>query len=404
MNTVLIVEDDQSTREQLARVVGKEGFSVLTAQDGKKALEFITHKKPEIVITDLDLPFVNGMGILSQVKNQFPHIQVIILTACYEENVILPALNQGVLDFLKKPLELDKLIVALGRAKEKMAESKEQACKQALLYIENTFDNGDEIMKVLARTDFQVFKAHDCPQALDIFSNTKIDVVLLDVDLPSPDCVEGLQTLRERSEDFEVIIFYSSGFENKAIAAASLDVFSLLQKPVDSLQLITVINKAIEKQTAARALKYRTRDLELAKFMIAGISQEKGIVINLTHYEQLCTKEFAEQLLHIIPMGLLVVEDNYRILFINKQITNVIGYTPARLDKKFVSHLAKMGIKKIQAEHLTGILQNIFLSQQARIEFIQTGDYSYISCISLTLLLGRKRQKAILLAIRGERK
>ncbi|MFC1585896.1 response regulator [Fibrobacterota bacterium] len=78
---VLVIEDVASTRHQLVRFVGKEGYEVLESDDGKAGLEIFKEHLPEIIITDLKLPGASGLEVLHTAKKIFPSVQVIISTA-----------------------------------------------------------------------------------------------------------------------------------------------------------------------------------------------------------------------------------------------------------------------------------------------------------------------------------
>ena len=119
---VLIAEDDEMARNKLAREIKKEGFSVLTAENGRTAFELFVEENPPIVVTDLKMPEMSGLELLIRVKQILPKAQVILLSAYGDMDTVIQALREGALDYIKKPIELDLLTRALRQARRNVLE------------------------------------------------------------------------------------------------------------------------------------------------------------------------------------------------------------------------------------------------------------------------------------------
>jgi DNA-binding NtrC family response regulator len=119
---VLIAEDDEMARNKLAREIKKEGFSVLTAENGRIAFELFVEENPPIVVTDLKMPEMSGLELLIRVKQILPKAQVILLSAYGDMDTVIQALREGALDYIKKPIELDLLTRALRQARRNVLE------------------------------------------------------------------------------------------------------------------------------------------------------------------------------------------------------------------------------------------------------------------------------------------
>ena len=107
MEKLLIIEDDETARNQLSKVVAKEGFQVFSAATGAEGLEIFHREMPDIIITDLKIGGVDGMEILHTVKRLAPPVQVILVTAFGDYDTVVTALREGALDYLKKPIDLN---------------------------------------------------------------------------------------------------------------------------------------------------------------------------------------------------------------------------------------------------------------------------------------------------------
>jgi DNA-binding response OmpR family regulator len=101
---ILIIEDEGRLRELLASLLKKEGFVVLTAEDGEVGLKIIKEEKPDIVILDLILPKKDGFEVLDQAKasDETKDIPIVVLTNLEEKHNIERALSYGVRAYLIK--------------------------------------------------------------------------------------------------------------------------------------------------------------------------------------------------------------------------------------------------------------------------------------------------------------
>jgi len=119
---VLMIEDDDAARRLLSRAIRKENFKVLEARNGYDGLEVFKKEKPEIIITDLKMPTMNGLEVLQEVKKLSSDVPVILCTAFGETDIAVSALRKGAFDYLQKPIDLDLLIITLERARSKVKE------------------------------------------------------------------------------------------------------------------------------------------------------------------------------------------------------------------------------------------------------------------------------------------
>lgn len=107
---ILLVEDDLFTREAIAHNLSQEGYSVITADDGIQALEVLEHQKVQLIISDILMPNMTGLGLLSILKNfYYDNIPVILISALDKGDVILSAVGLGAADFLVKPIDTNML-------------------------------------------------------------------------------------------------------------------------------------------------------------------------------------------------------------------------------------------------------------------------------------------------------
>ena len=401
---VLVIDDVESAGKQLAKVIRKEGFEVVVAENGRSGLEIFRKELPEIIITDLRMPEIDGLELMHTLKRLSPKVQIILITAFGETDTAIMALHQGVLDYLKKPLDLDQLTVALGRAKENIDEYKAALPFPTLLLAEDEEKTRERLSRVLKKEDWQVFQAADGDEAMDVFRQTKIDIVLMDIRMPKKNGLKTLHEMRGLTSDFEAIILSGYGDEANAIQAMRDGAINFLRKPIDLDQLVIAVEKALEKLNTLRALRYRSRELELSKQLIAKITTEKEIIIDLRDYTRKPALEFVRQLLDALPMGLVVVDRDMKIRYVNHHLLKGIEYQPERIDEEFVKGLVKLGLQGLSLESLISSVNKLFESSPGAVETINTGQYGYLALASVTILGEEKKEEIVLITIRGERR
>ncbi|HEY3252315.1 MAG TPA: sigma-54 dependent transcriptional regulator [Polyangiaceae bacterium] len=112
---ILVVDDEASARSGLSKLLEQEGYSVQTAEDGLVALESIAENAPALVITDLKMPNLDGMGLLAKLRELGLDIPAIVTTAFGEVSVAVHAMRAGAEDYLTKPIDFDALLLAVER-------------------------------------------------------------------------------------------------------------------------------------------------------------------------------------------------------------------------------------------------------------------------------------------------
>ena len=116
MVKILIIDDEKSILDLLSVVFKKEGYTVETALSAKMALELIDKEEFDLVLTDIKLPQMSGMKILQYVKEKYPAMPVVMITAYGTIKQAIEALKMGAMDYIVKPFNMEelKIIVAQG--------------------------------------------------------------------------------------------------------------------------------------------------------------------------------------------------------------------------------------------------------------------------------------------------
>jgi len=123
--TVLIVDDEESARSFVAQAVTDAGYETLQADRLQEAHRYLDAGAADILLLDLFLPDGSGLTLLDRLARENPSPPVIVMTAFGEVEIAVEAMKQGAQDFLQKPLDLERLVSALHRAREIVALRRE---------------------------------------------------------------------------------------------------------------------------------------------------------------------------------------------------------------------------------------------------------------------------------------
>lgn len=118
MEKILIIDDDESIRKTITNYLKRQGYEVLSAPDGQAGVEIAEKEELDLVISDIRMPGLNGLEVLEKVKAMDSHVQVILITAHDDMQSTVLAMQKGAYDYIEKPLEIERLKVAVKRALE----------------------------------------------------------------------------------------------------------------------------------------------------------------------------------------------------------------------------------------------------------------------------------------------
>src|SRR5947207_10569285 len=114
---VTIVDDDRVTCELLAEVFAQEGFATESAQTAEEALAVIGALPPDVVVSDIRLKSrVDGLGLLDGIRQEYPSIPVVLITAFGSIETAIRAVKNGAFDYISKPFEISALVSTVRRA------------------------------------------------------------------------------------------------------------------------------------------------------------------------------------------------------------------------------------------------------------------------------------------------
>lgn len=123
--SALVVEDDPAVQFQTKSFLGRLFTTVETADDGKQGLEKFGEHRYDLVVTDIQMPGMDGLEMVAKIRETAPEVVVVILSAHHEEEFLLRAIEMGVVYYARKPLEMAKFLETIRESMEKVVRKRE---------------------------------------------------------------------------------------------------------------------------------------------------------------------------------------------------------------------------------------------------------------------------------------
>jgi DNA-binding response OmpR family regulator len=257
MATILVVDDELVFCELLKTLLKSHGHEVLTANDGRQAVEAFKRHRPQFTMLDLRMPEMDGLEVLKQIRAIDTKAAVMILTAWGSDALELQARKLGVTDFLSKSLSLDTIVASLQRGlmqpatattarAPKPPEEKTRAPfgmleADTILLVDNKPQTSEHLSRFLSQRGYQVHVAKDGPSVLELVTRVRPQLVVMDMELPGLKGIEVLRTLRAKKYTGGFVMM--TGKEDNTLLKAAFDLGSadILGKPVDPERLLVAI-------------------------------------------------------------------------------------------------------------------------------------------------------------------
>ncbi|MBI2373659.1 MAG: response regulator [Deltaproteobacteria bacterium] len=228
---VLIVDDNADLLENLAQILTEEGVRVLTASNGRRALELIHREEIALVVSDMRMPEIGGLELLRQIRAQRPELVTVMMTAYSQEAAIREARRTQALDVLSKPIPFERLFALIELA---------LSPKARVLVLEDDVDLAANLAELVESVAGCLpMQATTVAEARRIAEVVHLDGAVLDVRLPDGD---GASFAQEDGRSFPTALV--SGFPATNVGLED-ERFQFFEKPFDSSALTSFLSRAI---------------------------------------------------------------------------------------------------------------------------------------------------------------
>lgn len=239
---ILVVDDDQKLLNLLDDTLSSIGYSTTTALGAKAALKTLAGEEFELVISDISMPEIDGLELLSKIRNLYPRMPVIFITGVAKPDIIGRANPEG---FLAKPFRisnLEELIEKTLTGKEDKLDAKHRR----ILVIDDDRNFREMLIEALKVCDYTAIAASTPKEALETLEKVNFDAVVTDIKMPVMDGVSLARTIKDKYPVLPVILitaYYS--FENYSFDDQTKVADGMLQKPFGLELILDLLDRAI---------------------------------------------------------------------------------------------------------------------------------------------------------------
>ncbi len=252
MYRIFLVEDEVVIRKGIANSIPweQEGLQLVgEASDGEVAYPLIRKEKPDILITDIRMPFMDGLELSRLVKKEFPRIKIIILSGYNEFDYAKTAIQLGVTDYLLKPINSSQLLEAIHRVTAQIREEQElsllmeqyrkeqeeTAIREKNRLFQDLVTGNGSVQELLEKADSLMLPLSSAWYNIVLLRTSSIHHADSEY---SPSVVEVEKMLLERIDASECIVF-DRGLEGKALLLQADSEEELREKQEKTLQVFT---------------------------------------------------------------------------------------------------------------------------------------------------------------------
>jgi DNA-binding NtrC family response regulator len=118
---ILVVDDEENARIGLSQLLAREGFLVESVSNGYEALNYLRQQEVNLIISDINMPEMNGITFLKELNKTFPKSNVIMMTAYGGVESYIEAMNLGVYEYINKPIKIEELKLILKKIFKEMS-------------------------------------------------------------------------------------------------------------------------------------------------------------------------------------------------------------------------------------------------------------------------------------------
>lgn len=239
---ILIVDDNVVVLQALGKALVSFHQPILTATNGLEALEKIKQQKPALIITDYNMPEMDGYAFIQTLKSREDtrNIPIIMLTGREDEDAEVRVLAAGADDYLTKPVNPKKLLARVTRFVSR---------QQIIVVAEDNRFTRDLMVKIFRHEPYQVLAAENGKAALDLVLAHRPDLVITDYMMPEMDGLALISEMKSRTETREIPVIVLTAKEDvesevKALEAGAEDYIT---KPVQAQRLLARSKRLLER-------------------------------------------------------------------------------------------------------------------------------------------------------------
>lgn len=238
--SILIADDLSSMRLTLGAILEDKGLSVVTVEDGYRAIEASRNTRFNIMFIDIKMPGINGVQTYREIKKINPEATVIMMTAYSMEDLVKEALEEGAYAVVYKPFDVDRIVAMIDEL---------LGTRTLILVVDDHFDARETLKQLLESRKYRVATAQNGAEAVAMVKSQHYDVILLDVEMPGMSGIETFEQVKQADPEATVIMMTSDNEANAIESAARQGAYACLHKPFDMAKVVELVEAVCQEKT-----------------------------------------------------------------------------------------------------------------------------------------------------------
>jgi len=243
---ILVVDDEKSMRVTLAAILRDEGYEVTTAATGEEALELCSKESFGVVLMDVRMPGIDGVEAFRQIRRHQEGVRVILMSAYGMDALRDVALDEGVIAFLPKPLDLEKVVDLIR-----------DVTGTAILVVENEQETASALPSSLKERGYRVTVTASPHEALELVEQIRFDLIFVDVNLPAMSGLELYLAIKKITPTAVAIMIAGMEEEFEALAqeAVRRNAYTVVRKPLEIDLVLGLLQRIVRRHASGDARK-----------------------------------------------------------------------------------------------------------------------------------------------------
>ena len=313
VHRIVVAEDSRLQRRAWAGALRDEGWEVIEAEDGRLGLEAVRRERPDLLLTDVEMPHMTGYELCAAVKSdpEIAHIPVVILTTLGGFEQIRRGFEAGASDYLTKPKEGEReafLDLLVDRVRTIL--SGEGIIRRGdVLVVDDSNLTRSLVKSAVEKAGFQTATAASGEEALERLGEARFDLMITDVEMPGMNGMELAHRVRNdpRTEALPILVLTASRDRTHRELGKGIGVDGFLTKPFSHEKLVVALENALNSRHSKRQLadltKLLGRDVMEASrkgTVDASWSQMTILFTDLVKFSNMCARKTAAEVVNLL--------------------------------------------------------------------------------------------------------
>ena len=300
---ILLVDDSRLIHASVGKIIDENGFKLIHAMDGVEGLQKAVEYIPDLIISDLDMPNMNGYEMCQEIKQRevTQDIPVVILSARGAGLDIDKGFDVGANDFLTKPVDEAELI---SRINLTLGSQGESSLREKILVVDDSALVRNMMKQGLSQQGFEILTANDGQEGYDAAVEHEPDLIVTDFNMPKMDGRELTRALKSREalSDIPVLMLTAADSDTDQRKGKHAGVAAFLSKPFPPDKLVVIAEKLIAERRLIRERQAMRHYLSESAVEAAAAAADQKSTVDQMRVEEAFLTIFFTDIVGFTPM------------------------------------------------------------------------------------------------------